>query len=53
MSEVDERRPELRDTIVMMHEGYLNRGSFRQGVESNPTMVREGVPMKRPNLIRG
>ena len=50
MSEVDER-PELRDTLVMMHEGY-NMGSSRQGMESNPTMVRE-VPLKRPNLIRG
>ena len=45
MSEVDER-PELRDTIVMMHEGY-QRGSSRQAMESNPTMVRE-APLKRP-----
>lgn len=50
MSEVDER-PELRDTIVMMQDGY-RRGTSRQAVESNPTMVRE-VPLKRPNLIRG
>ena len=50
MSEVDER-PELRDTIVMMHEGY-HLGSSLQGVESNPTMIRE-APLKRPNIIRG
>lgn len=50
MSEVDERQG-LRDTIVMMQDGY-HRGTSRQCLESNPTMVRE-VPLKRPNLIRG
>ena len=50
MSEVDER-PELRDTIVLMHEGY-QLGSSRHGMESNPTMIRE-APLMRPNVIRG
>ena len=49
-SEVDER-PELRDTIVMMQDG-CHRGTSRQGVESNPTLVRE-VLLKRPIIIRG